>query len=326
MDRNEARRATRTTVIENVDVQYIKQGEPFFPPAHLLHGHEDAPEVWKVFLSTRTGLQPPSVSILFFIDQAELDTFLQNNKIGQELAGNIGMERFNQEFVQKFVSPDTEFGISAGDQENPLAFEVLGDAGIYTHRYGTLSEEVEESLGNDRLNELKASFGDNWTVAAVFEYCFTHLPHSSPAFVAASYQFHHYITEDDFSAGYHWRDLEVLVYGVEQTAQKSIDRSKKAGLSGSKKSADARNLRRASIIDAMEKVCHRNPDIANLGEAPLTELALREAIHTNASLWSQGKGQVQEYLGEIRRGEAGTDLQVRYVALFGSKPSRQFMS
>jgi hypothetical protein len=76
-------------------------------------------------------------------------------------------------------------------------------------------------------------------------------------------------------------------------------------------------------MDAMEKVCQRNPDIANLGEDPISELALREAIQKDDSLWSQGKGQVQEYLGEIRRGEAGPELQSRYAALFGSKPPKR---
>ena len=326
MDRSEARRATRKKVIEEVNVRHTKRGEPFFPPAHLIGGDEDASEAWTVFLTTRTGLQPPSVSVLTFVDQGELNSFLQDNQLGHELADNEGIEQLSRELVQKLIYPGSPLGVAAGDREDPLAFNVLGDAGIYACRYGLLSEEVKESLGKERLDELEASFGENWNIAAAFEYCFLHLPHSSPAFVAASYQFHYYITEDDFSAGYHWRDLEVLVHGVEETARKAIDRSKKAGQSGSKKSTQARNLRRASIMDAIEKVCQRNPDIAKLGEGPISELALREAIQKDDSLWSQGKGQVQEYLSEIRRGEAGPDLQSRYVALFGSKPPKRFRS
>lgn len=323
MDRNEARRAIRKTVIKAVNVRHTQRGEPFFPPAHLLRGDDDASEAWTVFLTTRTGLQPPCTSMLTFTDQGELNSFLQDNQLGQELADDKGIELFGKELVQKLISPDSPIGVVAGDREEPLAFDVLGDAGIYALRYGPLSEEVKDSIGKERIDELKKSFGENWAVAAAFEYCFLHLPHSSPAFVAASYQFHYYITEDDFSAGYHWRDLEVLVHGVEETAKRAIDRSKKAGQSGSKKSTQARNLRRASIMDSIEKVCQRNPDITNLGEEPVSRLALNEAIQTNASLWKQGKGQVQEYLGEIRRGEAGPDFQARYFALFGSKPPKR---
>lgn len=304
-------------------MRHSKRGEPFFPPVHLIRGDEDAADAWTVSLTTRTGLQPPAVSILTFTDQGELNSFLNNNQVGQELADNVGIEHFEKELVNKLVSPNSLLGVAAGDREDPLAFDVLGDAGIYARRYGPLSEEVKESLGKERLDELEASFGENWDIAAAFEYCFLHLPHSSPAFVAASYQFHYYITEDDFSAGYHWRDLEVLVHGVEETAKKEIDRSKKAGQSGSRKSTQARNLRRTSILEAMEEVCQRNPDIASLGEEPISELALHEAIQKDASLWSQGKGQVREYLGEIRRGEAGADLQARYATLFGSKPPKR---
>lgn len=190
MDRNEARRATRKTVIEDVYVRHNLRGEAFFPPAHLLGGDEDASEAWTVFLTTRKGLQPPSASMLTFTDQGKLNSFLQDNQVGQERADNERIKHFSKELVKKLISPRSPLSVAAGDREKPLAFDVLGDAEIYDSGFGTLSEEVKESLGNERLNELEASFGENWSVAAAFEYCLLHLPHSSPAFVAASYQFH----------------------------------------------------------------------------------------------------------------------------------------
>lgn len=323
MDRSDARRATRKTVIEDVNVVHCPQGDPLFPPAHAIRGGEDASEAWTVLLTTRTGLQPPRVSAFTFGDQVQLNNFLQDNQLGKDLADKKGIDHLSKEFVQKLISSGSQLGVAAGDSDASLAFDVLGDAGIYAGRHGPLSEEVKESLGQERLQEIQASFGNNWKVAAAFEYCFLQLPQSSPAFVAAFHQFHYYITEDDFSAGYLLRDLEVLVHRVEETAQKAIDRSKKAGHSGSKKSKQARTLRRAKIMDAMETICQRNPDIVNLGEDPISKLALNEAIQKDASLWSQGRGQVREYLGEIRRGEAGPDLQRRYAALFVRKPPKR---
>lgn len=177
---------TRKTVIEDVSVRHTQRGEPLFPPAHLIHGDEDAFEAWTVFLTTRTGLQPPKASILTFTDQGELNSFLNDNQVGQEIEKKDGVEHFDREFVQKLISPNSLLSVAAGDREAPLAFDVLGDAGIYACRYGPLSEEVKESLGKERLDELEASFGENWNIAAAFEYCFLHLPHSFPAFVAAS--------------------------------------------------------------------------------------------------------------------------------------------
>lgn len=229
------------------------------------------------------------------------------------------------ELVRNIMRPGFPLGIAAGDRESPLAFHVLGDAGIYSERFGPLSGEVIDFIGPQRLGEIKELFGGNWQVAAAFEYCWLNLPHSSPAFVAASYQYHHYITEDDFAAGYHWRDLEIMVHGVEAAALKAIETRKRAGESGSAKSAEARKNRRANLMEQIETLAARNPDLTTLlGPEGVAKLALKECIKEDAVMWKQGRGQVAEYLGEIRRGDAGQDMQQRYKALFGDKPPRRF--
>jgi hypothetical protein len=60
-----------------------------------------------------------------------------------------------------------------------------------------------------------------------------------------------------------------------------------------------------------------------LGQDSLVQLALETAEESDPYLWRQGKGQVQEYLGEIRRGEAGDAMKARYFALFPAKPPKQ---
>lgn len=331
LDRSEARRATRETIISEITVSHARRGDPLFPNIHPRLAEEEADEAWTVFLTTRTGLQPTQINAIVFTEKEALDGFLSKTRVGQALTDSDGAltfegeatESFQKRLVKDIIAPNSPLRVSAGDQDSPLAYEVLGDAGIYAKSYGHLSEEVKESLGQERIDALKNSIGETWEIAAAFEYCWTHLPHSSPAFVAACYRFHYYITEDYFSAGYHWRDLEVLVHGVEQTATKAINRSKKAGQSGSKRSAQARDFRRASIMEAIEEICAKNPDLPKLGADTASRLALEVAIEKDPMLWSQGKGQTQEYLGEIRRGEAGQDLHERYVALFGSKPPRR---
>lgn len=260
---------------------------------------------------------------MVFTDQEKINSFLENYKEGQEITESKRTEQHANDDVKMLVSPCSPLRVNAGDEASPLALDVLNDAGITTPQHDRLSEEVLTSIGQDRINELRQIFGENWAVAGAFEYCWLNLPHSSAAFVAASYRFHYYITGDDFSAGYHWRDLEVLIERVEETAQKTFERSKKAGQSGSQKSRQARDLRRSRIMDALEIVCQRNPDIVKLAPNQITTLALDEAIKKDAALWSQGQGQVQEYLDEIRRGEAGEDLKSRFVALLGSKPPKR---
>ena len=69
-------------------------------------------------------------------------------------------------------------------------------------------------------------------------------------------------------------------------------------------------------MNAMEMVARRNPDVVKLGPSAVATLALSESEVAEPALWTQGKGQVDEYLGEIRRGEAGQEMRDRFLTLF----------
>lgn len=318
MEANKARQATRKTIIEDVDVHHLRRGEPFFSQKFAPNGVEVPDEVWQIFVTVRTGLQPIKTTTLYAFSKAELESHLANNLVGSEITDWLGSKENKQHIFSQLIKAQSPFGVVAGDAESPLAFDVLGDAGITEGRFGSISREVCEYLGNERLSELKDAFDENWDVAAAFEYCWINLPHSSPAFVAAAYQYHFYITGNDFAAGYFWKDLEVLVHGVEETAQQSLDTRKRAGQLGSKKSVEARAKRRIDLFDKIEAIAFRNPDIVKLGIMTVANFAVSACSEENPSLWGQGKGQVSEYLGEIRRGEAGAEMQARYKSLFDS--------
>ncbi|WP_155326532.1 hypothetical protein [Alkalilacustris brevis] len=91
-----------------------------------------------------------------------------------------------------------------------------------------------------------------------------------------------------------------------------------------RKSRKAREARREALLGAMEDVVRRMPEIAALGPDQIAKVALKKCIEQNASLWSVGRGQISEYLGEIRRGDKGLEaLKVRYDALFPPKPLKR---
>jgi len=254
-------------------------------------------------------------------------TYVDKYSVGTEIPDNawVGHEAARHKAFREMIDRGKAPGAGhAGDADSPLAFDVLDDAGI-TKGAG-VSQKVRDFLGRQRLGYLKNRFGENWRTAAAYEYCWLNLDSSSPAYVAAAYQFHWYITGDDFAAGYLWRDLECLVHGVESAAVKSFEMRKKAGASGSKKSAKAREARRCSLMRSMEQVAERNPDVVKLGAKIVADLALTSCINDEPVLWAQGQGQVDEYLGEMRRGEAGEDLQSRFFAMFPPKPLRRLAS
>ncbi|MCX5517768.1 hypothetical protein OSH10_04920 [Kaistia defluvii] len=95
-------------------------------------------------------------------------------------------------------------------------------------------------------------------------------------------------------------------------------RAHKAG----EKSAGKRIERIASLVAHMERLAGGSPAVLRIGPLGLARLAGQDASAENPSLWSQGLGQVEEYLGLVRRGEAGEALQARYLSLFPPKLHR----
>jgi len=315
--------SARKTIIENVRIDHCRPGEALFPQ-WMFKDEEEPKEVWMVWTATRTGLTPSRTSFRVCYSEEEANALAEKHPAGTELPDVQGFGSVKQDWLRRRMDTSCSFGVAAGDSEAPLAFDVLGDSGVYRKRYAGLSPKVLTFLGKQRTGVLKNRFGENWAVAAAFEYCWLNLPHASPAFVAASYQYHYDITGDKFSAGYHWRDLEVLAHGVEAEAVKSIEMRKKAGAAGSLKSAKAREARINALLTAMEDVALRNPDVVKLGEEALARLALSLSCDAEPDLWRQGKGQAIEYVGEIRRGEAGEEMQARYRSLLGDKPPKRF--
>lgn len=319
------RQATRRTFVVESRIQHTKPGDPFHP-ANLYPEKADC-EMWTVWITTRSGLLPNRISWQTFFAEEEAQEFVQSNPAGKELNANLTADpaffgSLRHQLRNFMDTNPRSLGVgNAGDEESPLAFDVLDEAGI-TKGMG-LSDEVLKSFETERIDALKDMYGDNWRSAASFEYCWLHLPHSSPAYVASAYQFHYYITNDEFSAGYLWRDLECLVYGVETAAVNALEMRKKAGAAGSQKSARARNARRAALLEAMEVLAQRNPDMTKVPASILSMVALNECKSANPPLWRQGEGQISEYLGEIRRGEAGPELKRRFLALFPEKPPKR---
>ena len=285
---------------------------------------EEPTESWDVWISTRSGLMPTNYAALRFRNKEDAERFAALHPTGSEIPDTLdGSLHGDRQSISKEIDNPDSGRFCRGDRHSPIAWQVLIDAGISDQHGLTLSDEVSKFLGVTRLNALKKRFGENWQAAAEYEYCLLKLPHWSPAHLAAAYNYHYFITHDDFSAGYLLRDLEILVHGVEAVAVNAIEMRRKAGEAGSKQSAGARVKRMAALMDAMEAVVRRNPDVAKLGPDTVARLAIEKCDEAAPALWGQGKKQLAQYLGEIRRGEAGKEMQDRYFALFPKKPPKR---
>lgn len=319
-------KAGRKNIVKSVRVVNFQRADSTF-----FSDHEDEKALsWHVLVSCQEGFKPLNVQAFSFQTEAEAVSCMASFKIGAELPDYSTLRGADKSKLREFIElkMDAEKGRfcglgNIGDEESPLAFDALDAAGITTPDGYNLTPAVRNFLGKQRIGQLKSLHRDNWRAAAVYEYCWVNLPHSSIAFAAAAYQFHHYISGDEMSAGYYWRDLEVLAAGIEQTAAGVVETRRRAGDGGSAKSIQARKDRIESLMEAIEAVCARNPDIAGFGCELVAKTVITHCEAAAPTLWRNGKGQVGEYLGEIRRGEAGSDLQARFRKLFPEKPPKR---
>lgn len=315
--------ATRKYIVKGARIRKEARGSIGFPKGAFEEGREPS-EVWRVYLDVQEGLLPQESILTYFLSEEEAKAYTKKHPIG-----SIFTYSFTSEFIEKM---DFEkwvdlgwFPIKAGGPNSFTVFDTLKSSGITDEAGINTSQHIIDALGTERVKALIEIYGENWQVVARYQYCVNALPHSSPAYIAAAHDFCYFILEDDFKAGYLLRDLEVLLNGVEVTAVQAIEMRQKAGRSGSRKSSQAREKRRSMLFERMVELASRNADIAQLlGAEGVARLALQQCIEEDAIAWKQGPGQVSEYLGEIRRGEAGTELQQRYQQIFGAEPPKRF--
>lgn len=305
------------SIVESADVLHLKPGDSA-RPSFTNEGAFKDKDVWILALSIRTGLQKSSNTLRVFYDEAELLSAAKFYSIGKELyeddlASVLTKDELSMVFDQ-VISGNGSALFPTFDDDGYLSFDIKQKANLLDGC--ELSNRIYEYFSHEEIANLKELYSDNWEIIANLKYCWCNLPHTSLSFLISLYDYYYYVLRDDFSAGYLLKDIEQLSMGVEAEAAKSLAMREKAGQEGSKKSRQLRGKRIASLMDNVEAIVARNPDIARLGIGPVSQLAVQAAKIADPKLWGQGKGQIDEYLGEIRRGEAGPELKKRYLKIF----------
>ncbi|MCK0104367.1 hypothetical protein [Pseudohalocynthiibacter sp. F2068] len=101
---------------------------------------------------------------------------------------------------------------------------------------------------------------------------------------------------------------EKAIAGLEAERIKEA-REKGAG----KASAKKRLMRVEALLTCMENLVSANPVAIRFGPDALADLAIEDAAAENPSLWSQGKGQKDYYLSEMK---TNSEFRNRYLAMF----------
>lgn len=285
--------------------------------------------IWEVVFRIQTGLLQEEEIALCCASEREALKWVNRFPIGSELPPGSAFPSYAQ-LPEKRFQAEVQALVDSGPRIQMFKVEasllprrVLVEAKVFVSEDGRLSRMVRDQLGAQRLGELESKFLETSSVAAAFEYCTLMLPRHSAAFVAACCLYMQLIAKDGFSAGYLQRDLEQIVDGVEQTAVQAIAKGRNAGAKGREASVRSRKMRIETLLSGMEDAARRNPDIVSLGAATVAELGVKLAAEINPDAWRQGRGQLDQYLGEIRRGEAGTKAKARYDAIFGVRAPKR---
>lgn len=124
-----------------------------------------------------------------------------------------------------------------------------------------------------------------------------------------------------FSAGRIFSEFKVKnfiePYALEGKQQEGLKRTR--AKAAGQKPASMRTNRVASLLKHMELLAGLNPALLRVDVSILARLSCEEATKEDPSLWSQGRGQLDEYIGEMRRGEQGPEVRRRYLELFPSR-------
>jgi hypothetical protein len=272
--------------------------------------------IWRVMIFTKSGSRPRRLHIHWFSTRAKAKSFMVENPVGSVFnvadhdEQNLGDLRDLHDMID---NEEDDISFFADSDDSSLILDVLEDAKVINSS-GFTSQSVLDLLGEDRIQELKVRYPDSWSYAAEFEYCARTFSKDSLALVAAQCQYHREITGDAFLQGYLQRDLEILIDDVDGQAFRKRQSQKAGGKETGGKNSIKRMRRIESLLQAMEEWIKREGRPFQLQPLFLAHQALEEAKKKDPEVWSEGEGQIEAYVDDMKGPRFG--LHERFCALF----------
>ena len=173
-------------------------------------------------------------------------------------------------------------------------------------------QKVMNALSKEEKSEAENVAGNNWDIIVALNYVRKNFPIYSQEFYAAVWRYYYFVEEDDYKVGYlasemGWR------FSHEKDALEAKARKSASGKGSAKANANKKAQRIEALLLEMEKLFSQNPGAASFGEGAIAKAALKMAVKDDPPLWSQGQGQLENYLVEIR---TNPELKPRYLKMF----------
>ncbi len=268
-------------------------------------------ELWTVWIHIKVGMDRGTAAVRVFENEGEADAFCNKYTVGMVLDSEESPWPINFEEVFENGFDQNNLLFSAGGDPNfGLIYDCLSFADVINERTYLISDEVLKWAGQQRIDWAKEAQPENWECLIELEYCTYHFPRSSLAFLAAQFQFNYYVLQDDYSAGYLMREIEVILGGAETVAEVAINARKSAGDAGRKASQSAKRNRLFMFLAEIEKL---GDLVGRVSEKAILDQAFQNAIEQDQSLWRQGRGQQAEYETLLR---SEPEYRVKYYQVF----------
>ena len=268
--------------------------------------------LWTVWVHFRVGFYRSASSVRVFDSERDADVIAGQYPVGLEISQSD--QPFPVDFAttysEGFKSPDLFFA-AGGDPNFSHIYECLSAAGVINETSFRPSQKVLDWAGPDRVSWAKMMDPENWSCLIEMEYCTHHFPSSSLAYMAAQFQLNYYILQDDYSAGYIMREIEMALGGIEAIAEKTLAARKSAGEAGRRASQTAKRTRLSCFMDEIEKL---GDLVGRMAEQVILDQAFKNSVEQDAALWRQGRGQQAEYETALR---SEPEYRTRYYRVFG---------
>ncbi len=303
IDYTSARRETKFLdyKVINADESILNPGIKIPVPDH---------KVGKVTLmvESQIGLDRPKLNF-YIVREGDLDEIIADiNNVGNLPEGWDTISLY--EHMTMGSDLDDLFSVATDDFHGDC-YEALFGAGVIDESYKFKKEHLDR-IPKQKIKWAKKQFNDNWLTVLMTDFTLSNFPYTSLVSYAARIFFNHYVTEDDFLVGYLWREMTMLIE-QEPLAIKYSETRKSAGQGGGEASSTKKQMRLESLLSNLEELIAENPALNEISDIAVAELAVKRAKALSPDLWSQGQGQLENYLTEIASKQP---YKKRYDAIF----------
>jgi hypothetical protein len=258
-----------------------------------------------VYVTVQRGFDLPN-EIAYQIEEADLDDFLA------ELADDPFNKLRDWKVAELFWAKNTNaFSIDEEEWLEKL-HTILREGKIIEEDSSIVATEaVINSYTQEERQHFVDQFASKYEVAMITHFATTKYSYTSLVSYAARICFNHYISNDDFSSGYLFREM-LMIQTQEAELLRKREQLENAGQKGGVSSGYKKERRLNALLQAMEKLVSQEPAYRKLPKQ-CGKLALIKAAEADPDLWSQGRHQLPNYLTIL---SSEPPYKPRYDALF----------